>query len=71
MIRPMTTSEIRKALRRAAQVCIEKERICWDALDVCVADGAARAANGFADDSDDADTPVHAATFLLFCAEAI
>lgn len=70
MIRPMTKTEIVKALRRAAAVCLEKGRICWDALDVCVADATASAANGFADEAQFADTPEHAAHFLLLVAEA-
>ena len=72
MIRPMTKTEIVKALRRAAVVCLEKGRICWDALDVCVADATANAAYGQIVESDPiyADTPEHAATFLLLVAEA-
>ncbi len=70
-IRPMTTPEIITALRRAAQVCIEKGRICWYAIDVCLADATADAANDMADTEMFADSPDHAAFFLLFCAEAI
>lgn len=69
-IRPMTKTEIVKALRRAAAVCLEKGRICWDALDVCVADAAATTAYGQIVESDPiyAETPEHAAFFLLFVA---
>lgn len=72
MIRPMETAEIVKALRRAAAVFLEKGRICWDARDVCVADAAATAAYGQIVESDPiyAETPEHAAFFLLFAAEA-
>jgi hypothetical protein len=69
----MTPAEIVAGLRRAAVVCIEQGRICWGAIDVCIADATAAAASDFADsdaDSDYADTPDHAATFLLLVAEA-
>jgi hypothetical protein len=66
----MTAREIRRALRQAARVCFEKERICWGAIDVVLADGAYEAASELADSSF-TDTPAHAATFLLLCAEAI
>lgn len=69
-IREMTSGEIKRALRRAAVVCLERGRICWDALDVCVADATASAANDLADEAQFADTPEHAAHFLLLCAEA-
>lgn len=69
----MTPDEIQRALRRSAQVCVEQGRICWSAIDVCMADGTAEAAEDFADDSDSgfADTPAQAANFLLFVAEAV
>jgi hypothetical protein len=71
VIRPMTHLEIRKALRRAAEVCIEKGRICWHAIDVCMADATAEAANDLADEAEFADTPEHAAFFLLLVAATI
>lgn len=77
MIRAMTPVEIRKALHRAADVCVEHGRICWSAIDVCRADACHAAANNLLDASDAyptsdfADTPLHAAIFLDLAAEAL
>lgn len=72
MIRPMTPSEIRAAMRRAAQVCLEKGTANWSSLDVCVADATYHEAHAWLVDDDAAERdPEHAATFLLLCAEAL
>ena len=69
---PMCADEIKRALRRAAEVCIEKEFIGWSALDVCRADATADAAGEYAGcDEHFAYTPEQAATFLLLVGEAL
>lgn len=72
-MRPMTTEEIRKALRHSADVCIEKNPVWWWSIDVISADGAFAVAESFAPDSSDSwDAPaLHAALFLGLCAEAL
>lgn len=73
MIRPMTSEEIKRALRHAAEVCIERNISAWAGQSVTPQDGAFLAAYDFINDGeeDDADTPEHAATFLLIVAEAL
>ena len=77
MIRAQTPDETRQALRHAADVCIEFGRICWSAIDVCRSDASHDAAKNLLDVSDPssasdyADTPLHAAFFLGFAAEAL
>lgn len=69
----MTQPEIRKALRHAADVCVDQGRICWDAIDVCRADATADAAGHLITGGDPAfaDTPMHAAIFLDLAAEVL
>ncbi len=74
MIRAMTPDETRKALKHAADVCVEDGRICWDAIDVCRADATLDAAQLLLTPGDEhcyADTPLHAAIFLDLAAEAL
>ncbi len=72
MIRAMTPAEIRKALRRAAAVCIEHGRLDWWSMGVCIADGTAWAASGCIEVGDgDVLDPEHAAFFLLMVAAAM
>lgn len=73
-IRAMTKTEIVRALRRAAEICVTNGRICWGAIDVCRADGTHAAAEEYVDglydgNAEFADTPLHAALFLDICAE--
>ena len=71
MIRAMTDEEIVKALRRSAEVCIEKNRSDWWTTDVCLADATYLAASRYTSVVEDFDTPEDAATFLLLVAEAV
>lgn len=77
MGRPQTPDEIRRALRHAADVCIESGRICWSSINVTRSDGSHDAAKHLLDASDDytaadyASTPLHAAIFLDLAAEAL
>lgn len=72
-IRPMTTDEIRAALRHGAQVCIERDISNWACYDVTRKDGAFYAALRWAGgDNNWTDyPPEHAAMFLLLVAEAV
>jgi hypothetical protein len=74
MIRPMTSAEIRAALRQSAKVCIQQRMGAWYSLAVCPQDGAYQAANGLLHDPDRGGydvSPEHAATYLLLVAEAV
>lgn len=75
MIRPMTSNEIRKALRHGAQACIYLYSPDWRWYDVLPADDAFSAAAEWVDGKTDPTDGVtldyaHAANFLLLVAEA-
>lgn len=76
-IRAQTPDELRKALRHAADVCIEYGRICWSSIDVTRSDGSYHAAHHLIDAGDVftagdyASTPLHAALFLDLAAVAL
>jgi hypothetical protein len=71
MIRPMTTDEIRRALRRGAQVCYESRiKDCFNMV-ALPADDAFIAADAFAPFDYVTTSPEHSANFLLLVAEAL
>jgi hypothetical protein len=71
-IRAMTDDEIRKALRRGAEVAIETQDSDWGWYNVLPADDAYDVAVRFDKNEwvNTAESPEHAAMFLLLCAEA-
>lgn len=70
-IRPMTKDEIVRGLRRAAEVCIEKQSPDYWSIDVVQADDVFYAAYEFLEDKWSlSDSPDDIAAFLLICAEA-
>ena len=74
MIRPMTRDEIKRALRRAAEVCIERRTSDWERLDVLPQDDAFMVAfdHGYPLAALAVkETPADAATYLLIVAEAL